>query len=739
MASTLRAPLAAAGRAAALLLAIAGTTVIAAGWLYWARAGAAGWPGPQVPDALPLDELAGHDQTPLVIFGLAYAGAGAALGLLARALRLDRLTAGLTLAAGTAAWLFSVDAVSLLVVRQVPAGVALREAAGMQPVYLAATVTGAAGALLGRAVTRHQAVPVVLTWLVAGGGLLDLASAVVPHLHLGLGLRMDLVERIGPTMVRPLAHALLAPAGALLLIAARGLARGNRRAWLLATGLLWFSAVLHLLRGPGFAGAAVTALAAVALLARRQDFPFRGDPAAHPPALLRLASMLALAMVYGLAALFTYAAVAGVTFGLAPALADTARALAGLPPPGARYLPGAFSRWFPLSVLSVAAVGVIWAAEVWVRPWRQRLSRSAGRVERAQDIVATWGADTLAPFTLRSDKEWFITGQTLIAYRVVRGVALISGDPVGPPGQAAVALAEFLGHARSRGWRAAVLGASGELGPVYRELGLHPVYHGDEAVIDVGGFSLAGRPMRAARQGVHRVGRHGYHAEVLRAGDVPPPLRQELADTEAAWLRGRFRKGFAMELDDLFRLDGDAAVFVIGRDEQDRVAGFLHLAVCPASRSLSLSSMPRRPGTPNGFDAWLVVNAVSWARAQGLTRLSLNFSPFAGLLDSEAVLSSGQRLERAALLRLKPLLALQLDNLLRFNRQFSPGWLARYVVVGHWADLPRVAVAAMAAEGYLPHAGLVRGDARHPGTDAVPAAGGPPATGPGTPGHGDGG
>jgi len=134
-----------------------------------------------------------------------------------------------------------------------------------------------------------------------------------------------------------------------------------------------------------------------------------------------------------------------------------------------------------------------------------------------------------------------------------------------------------------------------------------------------------------------------------------------------------------------------------------------HLAVCPPSQSLSLSTMPRRPDTPNGFTAWLIAGTVSWARRHGYRRLSLNFSPFAGLLASHAKLPSLQRLQRRALLRLKGLLALQLDNLLQFNSQFDPAWQARYVILQAWADLPRVALAAMAAEGYLPHASWIRG------------------------------
>lgn len=60
-----------------------------------------------------------------------------------------------------------------------------------------------------------------------------------------------------------------------------------------------------------------------------------------------------------------------------------------------------------------------------------------------------------------------------------------------------------------------------------------------------------------------------------------------------------------------------------------------------------------------------------------------------------------QRVEREALLRLKTVLSLQLDNLYRFNKRFAPRWSPRYVIYQRRLDLPRIAVAAMAAEGYL--------------------------------------
>ena len=66
----------------------------------------------------------------------------------------------------------------------------------------------------------------------------------------------------------------------------------------------------------------------------------------------------------------------------------------------------------------------------------------------------------------------------------------------------------------------------------------------------------------------------------------------------------------------------------------------------------------------------------------------------------EAQLTGVQKLERRALLALKG--HFQLDNLLLFNRKFFPSWQRRFVVYERRRDLPRVGIAALAAESYLP-------------------------------------
>jgi lysyl-tRNA synthetase class 2 len=306
---------------------------------------------------------------------------------------------------------------------------------------------------------------------------------------------------------------------------------------------------------------------------------------------------------------------------------------------------------------------------------------------------------------LRSDKDYFFGAdeRAFLAYRVVHGVAIVSGDPIGPPESLSALVAAFVGHARERDWRVAVLGASERHLDLYRAHGLCALYHGDEAVVDVQRFSLEGRPIRKVRQSVHRLEAAGYRARVLAPSELDAGLRGELEAILRDWRGGEPERGFVMAFDALFALDDADALFVVGVDGSGRAAGFLHFAVSRVGSSLSLSSMPRLVSAPNGFNEWLIVEAIVWARAHGLRRVSLNFAPFARLLAPGAELTPAQEMQKRALLALKG--HFQLDNLLAFNRKFFPDWQRRFVVYERRRDLPRVGIAALAAEAYLPFGG----------------------------------
>jgi lysyl-tRNA synthetase, class II len=676
-------------------LSLVGLLVVlaAAGWLYLIRPSAAGL-RPAVPEALPLDELAHKAGVSVVAFFAVWSSAALLLGLLARAARLDRLTSAVVLLVGVGAFEFLAAGVSLAVVRQISFHDAFVTASDIRAVSLPALIAALGGAIWGRErSTSSSRAPLLLAWGVAAAGVIGLVDALLPAHD------RTLVSGLAPDAVRPVTSALVGPLALALLVVARGLARRKRRAWQVSLVLLGGSSVLHVLHGFN-TGAVVTALLLVALVAQRTVFDAPGDPASRRRLVVRSVLVAGGILLYGMTAVWVNRLALDQPVSAALALRDTADAAVGVRLVGQR-----FGDWFSLSVFIAALAGGGWVLSGWTAPWRHRVRQEARERALARSLVAAWGEDTLAPFVLRADKSYFFSPsrRAFVAYRVVGGVAIVSGDPVGPQAEHEPLLESFIAFARRRGWRLAILGASEQRLGLYRRLGLHALYHGDEAVVDTAAFSLEGRPIRKVRQSVHRLRRAGYRAQVLRPGEIDAVLRWELETIARTWRGTEPERGFVMVLDALFRLGDEDALFVVGRDGDGRAAGFLHFAMCRAGGALSLSSMPRLRTTPNGFNEWLICETVDWAREHGVERVSLNFAPFAALLAPEAELSRLQRVERRALLSVKG--HFQLDNLLLFNRKFFPLWQRRFVVYERRLDLPRVGIAALAAEAYLPFSG----------------------------------
>ena len=150
-----------------------------------------------------------------------------------------------------------------------------------------------------------------------------------------------------------------------------------------------------------------------------------------------------------------------------------------------------------------------------------------------------------------------------------------------------------------------------------------------------------------------------------------------------------------MALDDLFRLDGDDAVFVIGRDRTARRRASSTSPSRMRDGALSLSSMPRLRDDAERVHRMARLRSHPWARANGYERVSLNFAPFAALLGPSRAASGAAAAAPGAARDEGPLPARQPAA---FNRKFFPAWEPRFVVYERRLDLPRVGIAALAAE-----------------------------------------
>jgi len=512
----------------------------------------------------------------------------------------------------------------------------------------------------GRVTLRPLSAERLLAWAAAFVGVVGLVSALTPE----MANRVQMIGGILPPGWPEAARVLTVAFGLGLIWLSRSLAKRRRRAWQLAVAVVVASAVAHLAKGLDFEEAAISLLLLVALVRWRRRFDVPGDPAS-----VRLLVGLGVALA-GVAAVAGGAELRGVE--LSHRSGD---ALLGL-----GIVLGSFALYF------------------WLRPFGHAVVQTVGERRLARTIVDAYGSDSLAFFALRRDKSYLFSPsrRAFLAYRVVAGTALVSGDPVGDEAEIEELLAELRRLARANGWRFAVVGASEDHLDRYRAFGLRPVPIGEEAVLRPQEFSLEGRAIRKVRQSGSRLRKAGYSFRVVAADEVRPALEAELANVSKAWRCGQPERGFSMAIDDL-HIPG--TVLALAEDGDGRIGGFLHLAPSPAGGGWSLSAMRRRPDTPNGLTEFLVVETLAWARAAGASELSLNFCALTDFLAAERMTTPLRRVVRRGLLLADN--AFQLERLYSFNRKFFPDWRRRYICVERLADLPAVGLAYLHAESLL--------------------------------------
>ncbi|MGW7491429.1 phosphatidylglycerol lysyltransferase domain-containing protein [Streptomyces sp. NPDC054786] len=511
--------------------------------------------------------------------------------------------------------------------------------------------------------------------------------------------------------------------GAFSLFLSVTLRRRKRAAWILN---LVLSGLLALLFGFGMAVApefrghvqnwvslALTVLFAVALVAGRREFSAKGDRA-NPKLAATVAAvgLLAASLLAALLVTVTNTAGDGAStfvqrwrYGLMRlvSLAADDRAFPEIATPN----------WVnvTINVLStLLLVAVLWAA---FRSVRSTDPITEDDEERLRALLARHGArDSLGYFALRRDKSVLFSpsGKAAVTYRVVGGVSLASGDPLGDPEAWPGAIEVWLAEAREHGWAPAVMGASEEGGTIYARHGLDALELGDEAIVDTAEFTLGGRAMRTVRQAYHRVERAGYTVRIRRHEDIPAPEMAHLLRLADDWRDGETERGFSMALGRLGDPGDGRCVMLECRDggtgEEEGELRALLSFVPWGEKGLSLDLMRRDRNSENGLMEFVVLELIQRAKEVEITQLSLNFAMF------RSVFERGSRLGAGPVLRLwRSLLSFfsrwwQIESLYRANAKYRPIWEPRYMLFEKSTDLLRIGIAAGRAEGFLEAPGL---------------------------------
>lgn len=532
---------------------------------------------------------------------------------------------------------------------------------------------------------------------IALAGITDLLSAVTPPLR----NRLHVVLQVLPLAATQAAGAIVALAGIALLALARGVRRGQYRAWTIATVLLSLTLVLHVVRGGDIEESVLSAAVLVVLLVFRAEFAAPSDR----PSLRSAVAMLVAGGV-------------GITVATTVVVELTLRVSRHphhfIPVWRAAYavierLVGVKTvvlndRLDDFLVPSLLAVGVLLAVTSVLLATRPVVDRrlTAGRAAelRARDVVRRHGQGTLDYFALRSDKRWYFHRDSLVAYAIYGGICLISPDPIGPHAEREQVWAAFRRFADGRGWVVAVMGASEDWLPLYRASGMHHIYIGDEAVVDIRRFSLNGGHMKGLRQAYNRIAKYGYTVSFHDPSRLERAMAERLIPLMSQSRRGEFERGFSMMLGRVFDPRDHGLVLCVVTGPDGEPAAMCQFVPAPGIQGYSLDLMRRDKGEhPNGLIDFALVSSIERFRTQGHHGLSLNFAAMRSILEGERGDGLTLRVEQWALQKMSSFL--QIETLWRFNAKYGPDWLPRYIVYDTAEHLVPAVLAIMRAESLV--------------------------------------
>ena len=346
--------------------------------------------------------------------------------------------------------------------------------------------------------------------------------------------------------------------------------------------------------------------------------------------------------------------------------------------------------------------------------YRQPRHLEAPDRARAQQILTAAGGGGLAWMGLwDGNRHWFSPdGGSYVPYRALHGVALTTGDPVGPTADLPVVISQFTSYCEQAGWVPCLYAASDPVRQICTAAGWGAVQIAQETVLDLDTLSFTGRRFQDVRSAINAARREGVRTEWIAYRTAPRAVRQQIQAISEDWVAEQELPEMGFTLGGLEQLDDPAvrcSVVLDPSGQVQAVASWLPWHQDGQLDGWTLDFMRRRPGGFNHSMELLIAGAALDLQAQGYHHLSLSGTP----LTRTAPASSAGGEPAAALTPLErtlDLMAASLEpvygfgSLLRFKGKFQPQFQPLYLLYPDPAALPAIARAVTSA--YLPDAQL---------------------------------
>jgi phosphatidylglycerol lysyltransferase len=506
--------------------------------------------------------------------------------------------------------------------------------------------------------------------LVGAAGVLMILSTASPALH----ARLVLMERYLPLPLVEVGQLAAALAGLVLLVLARGLARGYASAYKLTISLLTLAACASLLKGLdweeaiilGVIGVAAWSQSAIFDRASRGDWLDWSDLAVGSAALLLFLLFGAFSHHIGAAA---FARWNSISYRLQ----------------SARFLRTAISM---VIVVAAATLYVVIRTPVRFEP------PDEDEIEQTLSAHMRYGIGTTPIMVAVGDKSvFFDASRGFCLYRTIGPYLTVFSDPmVTSPQERTAFLNGLFAFAANIDRRPLFYQISLDWIPLLHDRGYHFFKLGEEAHVHLDRLTLEGHGGKLTRQILRRAERDGLSFRIMQPAEIAGRL-EDFAALSNDWLRAKqvVERQFSIGYFDDDYLRRFPCAVVESRD-QGRLLAFANLLEGPRHEELSVDLMRYRTDGPSVMD-FLVLSTMLYGKSVGYRTFNLGMAPLASVGEHRGA-RVGERL--AGILFRRGDHWYNFQGVRFYKQKFDPEWVPRYMAYQSALEWP-VALANVSA------------------------------------------
>lgn len=539
----------------------------------------------------------------------------------------------------------------------------------------------------GRSSLTLRLLPALMALILGVVNIVSAASPAAAH-------RMRVLHGLVPSATIDASSITILVAGLLLLFVSVALVRGLRLAWWFALLLALASMVGHLGKHFAIMGAVLALIMVLVLLYTHAQYRVKGDRRKRYTGITVLVASIGGVLVFGIVGFyFLDRRDFNIDFTLRQSIANTLKVVFLFGQDGL-VAHTHFAKEFIVGLRVAFACAITFGLYALWRPWTADSSTDSEEHERAKAMLQKWGDSPLDQFKLFADKQLFLPegSQGFVSYGTAKGYAIALGMPTAATDAERDALVHaFDMNCRQNNLRSVYYRVGATDAARLKAMGKKVLPIGQEAVLDLTSFNLAGKDQKTLRNSLSRAEREG-----LVLVTYPPPVSdgvlQKLKSVSTEWLAtGKQEAGFSQGVYDEAQLRQDTILTV--ENEGGRVLAFTNIIPDGVPGEATYDLLRTVEDAPGYVTDFLMVKLFAHFKAEGYTHVNLGLVPMSGITQAKDLPERALKFAYERIARFS-----HYKGLRSFKEKFGPAWNDKFLAYDHDLDLFFIPAALLEVE-----------------------------------------